>query len=280
MTVNPNAPHFILAAVKRIYGELPHLVGREAWNSIYTQVDLYIVQLETQSNHYLASTELLGLLARYKPAHQRLSGEMKVQEIITVNIRTTMEKIAKELGIDVNSIDGLIAAAYAHFRWEFDPEIISLEGDVVTRSITERELDKAKSVKVQNIRLDLGDFTKISAGFITVAVGIITAPALPFVMPLLVVAAVLSTLSTLYDAMEIEIEEQEASVLFGMTQALGLMHGAGLRLPTLLKRTNEEREKCGLALLNERQMEHSLQKLEKLKVIKKTGDTYYVIENY
>ena len=89
------------------------------------------------------------------------------------------------MSISTDSIGGLIAAAYTHLKWEVVSESIPDESEVIHRSITIKNIDSAKSVKFTNMQLDLGDFSKIAAGFITAGVGVVTAPAIPVAMPLL-----------------------------------------------------------------------------------------------
>jgi len=274
--LNPNAPYFILVAVKRIYADLPILVTQDTWGRIQPQVDAYIATLEAQPNAYLVSTQLLGLLARYEPARQRLTEEITVQEVISQNIASQMQRIGASLGVDSNSIDGLTAAAYAHLNWKVDPETIPAPDDSTNRGITISESGtKMKTVKFKNMSLDLSDFAKIAAGFFTTATNIVDKP-----QPLVMVAGILLTICALHDAMKIDLSEQEASVFWGMIQATGDMRGAGLHEATILATTNTNREQYGLALLNEKQVHHSLTKLAQIKSIEKTGDNYYIIEHY
>src|SRR4051794_30106711 len=100
MTLNPNAPYFILAAAKRIYTELPSLAGADVWKTIQSQVDTYLNTLETQPNAYLESTQLYGLLAQYEPVRQRIATEIKVQEVIGTNTDSQMRQLAAQLGCD------------------------------------------------------------------------------------------------------------------------------------------------------------------------------------
>lgn len=272
MTSNYNAPHFTLAAVKRIYADLPELVGVD-WTTIQPQVDQYIAQLEAQPNAYLPATQLAGLLAKYEPARQRLTDEMTIQRVISQNTADRMRNIAGNLGFDPDTIDGLTAAAYARLDWEADPETVPEPEDTRVRHITIAEggIDGGQSVKFRNMRLDLGDFTKIAAGFVTTGFDVIDKP-----HPLLIAAGVLLTAAALHDTMTIELSEQEASVFWGMIQA-----GArDLTEATILTTTNTEREKYGLDALNDAQVRHSLTKLEQIKSIQQVDDHYRIIERY
>lgn len=271
MTPNPNAPYFVLAAAKRIYPDLPSLIGTENWNAIQPEIVAYIRELETQPNAYLATTQLFGLLAKYEPARLRMAQELKVQEVITAIITPQMEQIAESLGSEPIAIDGLMAVAYTHMTWEVDPTTIPApEEDVRLKGITLRDGGVGgASVKFKKLQIDLGDFFKLSAGVIAAAIGIIAAPAIPAVLPLSVVYAVLLTIGSLHDATKLDLSEQEASVFWGMVCAIGEMKGAGLYEATILAATNAEREKYGLELLKEAQVHHSLIKLERIKCIER-----------
>ncbi|MBK8024767.1 MAG: hypothetical protein IPK19_25945 [Chloroflexi bacterium] len=173
---------------------------------------------------------------------------------------------------------GLTAAAYNRMTWEVDPETIpEPDDDVRTRGIAlgEGGVGGAKSVKFRNMQLDLGDFAKISAGFITTGFDIIDKP-----HPLLIAAGVLLTVYALHDTMKIELSEQEASVFWGMIQATGTMKGAGLKLLTILETTNAERAKYHLDALTENQIQYSLDKLVRIHSVEITGKTYRIIERY
>lgn len=273
MDINPNAPHFVLAAVKRLYPDLPNLIGPDSWNDIQPQVDTYVAVLEAGPNEYLVSTQLVGLLAQYEPARQRLTTEINVQEVISQNIAEQMQNIAIALGFDPATTDGLSAAAYSHLTWEVDPETIPAPGETIKSriSMVEGGVGGAKSVKFRNMRLYLGDFAKIAAGFVTTGSDILDKP-----HPLLIAAGVLLTVCALHDVMKVEVSEQEASVFWGMTKVGKLK----MTEDAILTATNIEREKYGLEPLKETQVRHSLAKLVQIKSIEQTGDRYWIVEDY
>ncbi len=274
MTENYNAPHYTLAAVKRIYDDLPDLVGRDEWGTLRPQIDEHIAQLEAQPNNLLAATQLRSLLWPHTAANQRLTGEMQVQEVISRNIAGPLRDIASSLGFDPDTVDGLSAAAYARLEWEADPATIPApDDDLSQRTVTFNQgpVGEAKSVKLKNMRLDLGDFTQIAAGFVTTGFDILDKP-----HPLLIAAGILLTVNALHGAMKIELSEQEASVFWGMIQA----GERDLTEAAILTATNAEREKYGLPALNDTQLRHSLSRLAQIKSIAQTGDTYRIIEKY
>lgn len=272
MTPNANAPHFILAAVTRIYSELPDLIGDD-WPTIQPQVDQHIAALKADPNNYAAMGQLSSLFWPYEQAQQRFNAELKVQEIIHQNIQAGIASIAGELGFDPNTVDGLTAAGFAKLHWDFDPETVPPVDDSQTRAITMTKggVDGGQSVKFTNMHLDVGTFSEIAAGFVTTGFDILDKP-----HPLLIAAGVLLTVRALHNAMKTELSEQEASVFWGMTQT----EEKELTEETIWHSTNREREKYGLPPLEAAQLRQSLTRLETIKSITRSDDTYTVTEKY
>ena len=285
MIINHNAPHFVLVAVKHIHAELPGMIGDDTWQEIRRDVEQYITNLETNPNDKLSSRQLYELLANYEPIRQRLGEEMQIQEVLSNNIAQQVRRNAEELGIDTAIAEGLIAAAYNNLHWAVDSNTVPESGeDLNHRGITMGEggIDGgAKStLRFKRFQLDLGSFSSIAAGFIYTTTGVIMAPQAPQVLPLLVVGVVLSLIGELHDSLKIGLSEQEASVFWGMIQATGSMHGAGLFVDTIATTTNHEREKFGLTFLNDKQIQHSLSKLKRIGSITQDGEAYRIIEKY
>lgn len=89
MASDPYAPEFILAAIKRIYPELPILIGKENWGAIGPTIHEHISEIENAEkpeHRILPSTKLFGCIEQYEPARKRLISELKIQEIISENI--------------------------------------------------------------------------------------------------------------------------------------------------------------------------------------------------
>lgn len=271
MSTNPHAPHFVLAAVTRIYADLPLLVGAD-WPTIQPQVDAHIATLQSQPEAHLASTQLFGLLARYEPARQRLAAEIKIQETITYNLTQPLTDL--NLALD----DHLLAAMYTALRWEIDPATVPAPNeDVRTRAITMKDGGVAggRSIKFRNLDLNLVKMM-LNVGNLGLAVHSATEKPMPFV----VAASILVMVGTLLNEMSVKIEQQEATVFWGMIRAAGTMTGAGLHEETIREATNAEREKYGLDALTEAQVRASLSKLVGLKSVEQSGSTYRIIERY
>ncbi len=277
MAPSTNAPHYVLAVVKRIYSDLPFLLSPQVWKEIQASVDDRISKLEAQPNSALASTQLLGLLWPYEPVRLGITNEIMIQKVISANITERMKAITASLGVDQSLSDNLSAAAYATMKWEVDPQTIPLPGESVDRTMTftRGRVDAATSMKFSNMRLTFWDFAKISSGFVMTASSIVDQP-----YPIVIAAGVLLTLSSIQDAVTTELSAQEASVFWGMIQATGSMTGAGLSITSILAKTNEEREHYGLGVLDEKQVRGSLSKLSRIKSIRQTRETYQIIEQF
>lgn len=276
MNINTRAPHFILASVKRIYPELPTLVGDD-WTRIQQEVDELIAQMEARPNQRMASIELMDILAEYDAAQKRLKDENTVQAVISKNIEDDIAEIAQSLGFDADTVDGLVAATYKNMRWDVDKDSIP-DDEVTTKSVTLKPggVEGGKSVKFKNMNIDWGDFAKISAGFVTTGFDIIDKP-----HPLLIAAGALLTIAALHDVMTIDLSEQEASVFWGFIVAAGDKSDKQARGSDILTATNTEREKYGRDALNEKQLTQALTKLERIHSIKQIDDTtWQIIERY
>jgi hypothetical protein len=271
MSLDPNAPQFILTAVQRIYDALPALIG-EDWSTIQPQVDAHIITLQNQPDAYLASTQIFGLLARYEAARQRLSQELIVQQVVVANLNQSLEQM------QYTADESVLAAVMSGISWEVDPETIPADGEEAsTRSITMEEggVDGGRSIKFRNLDLDMGKMM-LNVGNLGLLVhGAIDKP-IPFVMA----ASALVIVGTLLTETTEEIEQQEATVFWGMIQAIGTMHGAGLYETTIREATNDERAKYGMGALTEGQIHTSLVKLVSLKSVAQTGDVYRIVEKF
>ena len=271
MELNTRASHFILASVKRIYWELPALV--DDWESIQPEVDALIRQLEDTPNQHEASGDLLDLFSDSDAVITRIKQENTVQGVISNNIQQNMVAIAASLGFDVNTVDGLIAAAYNNMRWSVDES--TLPDDEALKSITLKPggVDGGQSVKFKNMKLDLKDFSVLAAGFITTGYKILDKP-----HPLLMAAGVLLTIAALHDSMKIELSEEEASVFWGFVVATSHKVDKEISEADILAATNAERDKYDLDALTDKQFLRALDKLERIHSIKKVGDDVWRIE--
>ncbi|MCP5303438.1 MAG: hypothetical protein H7A03_09905 [Pseudomonadales bacterium] len=276
MPRNSNAPHFVLAAVMRIYPELPNLISQESWLIEKEQIDNYIAQLEAKPNDYLASTQLVGLLARYEPARQRFAQEMTVQAVVFANIEEQMYKLGENLGMEAASLDGLSAAAFTCLQWEVDSTSLPLphDSDQTRITISKGGVDGATSVKFKNLRINWWNLTVIAAGFITTGFDVINTP-----HPLFITGSLILVAGALHDEFKEHLGEQEASVFWGLIKATELNQINNSENEIIIV-TNEERAKYGLPELSMQQIRYSLRKLEKLKSVEMVNGSYRIVEKY
>jgi hypothetical protein len=272
LIINPNAPQFILSAVTRIYDDLPTLVGTD-WATIQPQVDAHLAALRAKPDAVRESATLFGLLARYEPARLRLDQELTLQKIIATNI----SPVLADMQFSAN--DAVLAAVMTGLSWEVDPATVPTtdEQDYASRAITLKDGGVAggKSIKFQNLDLDLGKMMTVGGGFLLGAETM-----LDKLTPLAVAGGILVMIGTLLGEMTVKIEQQEATVFWGMIQATGTMRGAGMHAANICEVTNTERAKYGLDALSEAQVRTSLTKLVQMQSIAQTGDAYRIIETF
>ncbi|MBL8160547.1 MAG: hypothetical protein JNJ61_01070 [Anaerolineae bacterium] len=283
MNFDPNAPHFVLAAVTRIYADLPALVGAD-WPQVQPQVDTYMMQLRAQPNQYLPMSQLLGLLAHYEPARQRMAAELDAQEQIGKEIIDSVAQMAREMKLDPAAAEGLLAAAFARMNWQMQPnderELDDLKAQRYGVKLSDGGADGATITGLSNIQLDLGDLSSIAGGFISAGVGFAAAPIAPQLLPFAVLGTALATVSTIYKAMKVTISVQEATVFWGIIQGTQGVPGAGLYPDSILSYTNAERTQRGLAPLTAPQVNYSLERLYSLGCLARTGESYRIDQNY
>lgn len=146
-----------------------------------------------------------------------------------------------------------------------------------TRFVLPKRDGSAVSIKLLNIHFDFGDLTNLVAGIINTSIKDVAGEANYF----LKAAGVLLILSSIYKALEVEISEKEASVFWGFAQSCDEQKMA---IESLIRSTtNVNRKKIGLKSLGGDEFKNSLYKLEKLKAIKRVGESppkWIIVERY
>jgi hypothetical protein len=278
MSVNSNAPHFVSAAVQRIYPLLPDLIGAD-WQNIQPQVDAYLTALRTQPDAYSEAAQLIALLTKHEPARQRLAQELTVQRIITENIVQPVQLLAAPLNLKAEQVERLMAAAYAGLRWEVDPETVPPPEDTAKRTITLEAggAAGARSVKFRNIDFDLHHLLTVCAGFLLMGMDMLESPT-----PLVIVGSILVIAGELCDEMTVEIDQQDATVFWGFIVATNeQLKERRASADVIFSVTNAQRGKYGMPALTDDQFRHSLYKLEQLGSIARVdGDMYKIIESF
>src|SRR5687768_10136381 len=122
------ASHFILSAINRLYSELPDLIGKEDWPIVESQIEVLFNKLRKGASPNIVSPELLQLLNKYDSVRKRLELEINIQDVITQNIAGEVFDLVKSLGLDLDensdTVEVLVALAYANMKWEVDPETV------------------------------------------------------------------------------------------------------------------------------------------------------------
>jgi len=282
MPISPRAPQFILAAVKHLYPELPALIGEDQWEQVAADVDECITILESHDSadqHLLTATKLVGLLSQHGRARTRLSALLVVQEAISRDVADEVASVKDEFGVDVHD-DDVFATVFQSMRWEVEPESMPMEQIASDRSISIKPggLGGGKSIKFKNLRLDLGEFSKLAASAALIGQDAIDSP-----KPFVIAASVLIVIQTLYEAMTEAVAEQEASVFWGFAQVAGARENKQVTEAEVLAATNAERKRFGFEPMSDNEFRNSLAKLEQLMSIERVAadvPTWRVVESY
>lgn len=276
---NPKSPEFILAAVNRIYGELPTLIGQDTWTEIVSDIDKNmnaIGSLELPSERLLPAMELFKTLSKYEITRSRLASELKMQEIISGNIGDIFAGLSTH---DANLRDQLIAELYMAVNWEIDAEDLpEFREDSQQRSISIKAggIGGAKSFKFQNFSLDIASMMTTASGFLFTGQSILDKP-----KPFVIAAGMLVMVGTLLHSMTKDIGEQEATVYWGFIVLMNDTEEELVSESNALWATNNEREKHGIDPLGMSQFKNSLRILESLGSIKRVDkDNWRVVEEF
>jgi hypothetical protein len=270
-------PLNIYTAAKRIYAELPTLIG-DGWTEMQPQLDAHMKAVEaapTMDDAFYPATQIQKLIRQYPDARTRLSDEMRLQATVQRNIAVQL----RELGFDDEQVQGISPLAFIGIQWEADPDTIPQnEDEIRSRTVTmQRDFSDGKSVKFSNFELDTGAFMKLSAEFAMIGQDAIDKP-----KPFVIAAGVLLVLWTLRGEMTEKLTQQEASVFWGVAVACSHKSPRVATKTTILEKTNAERGKVGLAPLTDDQLQYSLTRLLEVKSIQRVpgqADTYEMIEN-
>ncbi len=249
---NINSPENIRSALDAVEEELIALVG-EAWPTIALRYRESYRALAEEEGKWLASVEIKELFAPYQAARKRLDAAIVEQDVLG-GVRRDMIEIAASMG-----------GAPAR---EDHPRFVFMKGP-----------SKAKSIKLGNIKFDLGETTELSAGVLLTTDQIFSD--LSARRYVLVAAGVLLVARHLYKAISIDLSEREATVFYGFTQAAGEDKTA--TEAHILERANRARAEIPLTPLGAADVKIVLQKLSALKSVEKVvgrESVWRIIEKY
>lgn len=280
MSSTRNEPYFVLSAVKRIYDELPTLMGKTDWAKSKQLVDNNIAELEATSDAYIISTKLFILLSNYEEVRKKLVHELHIQTIIWDKLHKNLRHIAAELGIEADAIDSLVAASFDKVKWDVISNSTKEFDNTNRMPISVSDGGKQASlITFRNLKVNFWDVTTLSAAFVTTGFNVAVTP-----YPIFVIASIILLVRLAGDFAKVEttIEAQDASVLWGVITAIGDTTNAGVSTSTIAKVTILERAKYNIepAFLSEKQVNASLEVLKKLNCVQERDNYYYLIETY
>ncbi len=234
----------------KIRGELPLLIGTAAWAEISSSLETKLDQLlgsTSELERLQFSGDLVEMIAPYPAARTRVKGLLEMLDPYN-GVLTGMALIARQIGTNEDIIDQLTMAALQ----ATSPQLKLIE--------IRKGRDKGKSIKLKNLEFDFGDTTGLVASIIGTAASIVGQT-----NHLLMAAGILLAARTFYEAITIDLSEQEASVFCGFIQTCDTNRTANR--DDILKSTNHERKNIGLKPLTKNELKNVLHKLTAIKSI-------------
>lgn len=251
---NRNSPENILAALNTAEAELLSLVG-EDWAQLAERYGQLKATLAGQESKMRASVEIKELFAPYDAARKRLDEAILEQEEVD-SLLLGIAAIARQISLDSTVIQEIEAIARPGGRM---------------RLLTQKHPTQAKSIKIRNIDFDFGEFGTMATGLVMAANDVVGEA-----NPIVAIAGVILIAATLYKASTKELDEQEATVLWGFVQTCNEKKQASQA--DILAQTNAERCKIGLEALNDKQIRYSLDKLADIHSVSRVDGKSYVWE--
>ncbi len=259
-------PEKVLVAVKSIYPDLPSLLRAEAWQQISAELDAKITQLEAGSakvEQLQAATDLVGLLAPYQAARERLRVALQALDVRS-EVLMSLAELAEQVGRDTYTSHKFRQSAGQPAAGGTRLVILSAGGA------------RAKSVKLGNLQFDFGAAAELAAGVLAMISEIAGKQD-----HLMLAAGVLLLLRGLEKMNTVALSEREATVFWGFVLACDQEKQAGER--AILRYSNQERAKVGLEELSLDQLKNALFNLALLKSVTRVPaakDKWRMVERY
>ncbi|MBC8507684.1 MAG: hypothetical protein H8D34_22685 [Chloroflexi bacterium] len=167
---------------------------------------------------------------------------------------------------------GAISLMMAELTRQIKPELSQAFAEAALPESTIRKVafkrgdpSSAKSFKLGNIDLDLGEMHTLLLGILTVVGNQIVGEE---IKPFFVALGIIAIAKQIIDSMALEIDDREATVLWGFAK-IADENRIGSELD-ILNATNRTREMIGLRLLNDKEIRNSLHNLQTLRIIEKS----------
>lgn len=257
---------FVAKALVQLEDELPQLVDAAVRANIAIQYHKkieHLRSLEKEQEIARCCAETIDLISPYPVVKERLNLLLESSDLVH-NFFVGMSTLAEQLGLPEITVQRLRSEA-------FQKQNLT---DLRTVTFKHNVVDDMKSIKIQNIDFDFGEFGSLSAGIVLTAKGMIDDA-----NPLWLAAGVVLIASLLYKASTKDIPQQEATVLWGLIRACDKNKQSTQAM--ILQHTNRERKKIGLEPLSKQQLGLSLNKLASYKVVKPVKnltETWQIIE--
>lgn len=202
-------------------------------------------------------------IAPYAEARERVQTELYLMAALRETVRPQLVEAAQQSGlhdVDESQIDLALNTALQAISVEVD----STEGTVRHIAMGEGGVYGGKLVRLRNITLDTERLMKFAGSTL------LNLATNPILLPFSVLLAILE----LRNLTEVSINEQEATVFWGLLHACGRPNHP-TKEHEVFERINKERTKHGLvAELTENQIQASLEQLTRLGVVERVEGRY------
>ena len=273
-------PDNVLAAFRRLHSELPGLVGEANWPGI--QATLRDLQAATApAERQKLSEKLIDQVESYRPAYLAVQRELKRSQDSQLELEQTtlrghlqqalhesLTAFCQRTRIPTEAIEPSLRAVVQSIVLE------PLQSDERTVLLKPGGIGGARSHKLANLRLAPNDAFELITGAVV--------PAIAGPTPLVVAFAIWAVIRFLYGATRRELDEEQAAVLWGV-----ILARQGERQtsdePTIVHRTNQQRQKYGLPALDPKRIRYILNQLKDDRVIRQpTGspNAWQVAESF
>lgn len=260
-------PMNLIIVLHRLELDFPKLIGDDTWQEIRPLYKHLLAQLQTAKDEDEQDDLLFEIMALFTPhelARKRIYEEIALNSMVQEAIASRYSFLPHH----PDEFDGDLATFYA-LRWQADGNTRSVAQLIATSSedlnrqvvVDRRNLDQSKSVKLQNLQINLGELLTLATGPI-----FLTYEAIDKKSPIFIAGVVLSVIGLLYKEMSEPLSEAEASVFWGFIEA----HDPVSKLASeadIKTQTNKMRSNYGLAPLSESKIKGTLRKLKDLRCV-------------
>ncbi|MEM7537733.1 MAG: hypothetical protein AAF639_36520 [Chloroflexota bacterium] len=267
MSSNNINPQNVLTAFQHLSDQLPTLIGESGWQAVGETIQTHVAALaraEDMTEQWLHTAQLMEAIAPYAEARTRVQTELYQMAEVREAVHPLLMDAAKQSSlndVDASQVEQVLNAALQVISVT---ESIPDEEAFRTVEIDKGGVDGGKLVRAKNITLDYKSLLMFGAG---------AAINLAQPNPLLLTLGVLVAALELQNLAEVSINEQEATVFWGLLHACGRPHHPA-KEHEVFARINQERTAYGLDELTDKEIQTSLALLTRLDMVERVDGRY------